>query len=64
MFSELHSHYLFRDRFDRPAKSNDKGKVEGLVGFAPCNFMVPFLMFPDFAALNVHLAEGCAKPRG
>ena len=29
--------HLFADRFGRP----DKGKVEGLVGYARCNFMVP-----------------------
>ena len=31
-FSELQSHYLFQERFGRPGKGNDKGKVEGLVG--------------------------------
>jgi transposase len=31
MFAELQSHYLFEDRFGRPGKGNDKGKVEGLV---------------------------------
>jgi transposase len=41
VFTELHSHYPFKDRFGRPAKGNDKGKVEGLVGFARRNFMVP-----------------------
>ena len=30
-FSELQSHYLFEDRFGRPGKGNDKGKVEGMV---------------------------------
>ncbi|MEQ1847841.1 MAG: IS21 family transposase, partial [Nitrospira sp.] len=39
VFTELQSHYLFQDRFGRPAKGNDKGKVEGLVGFARRNFM-------------------------
>jgi hypothetical protein len=29
VFSELQSHYLFADRFGRPGKGNDKGKVEG-----------------------------------
>ena len=29
VFSELQSHYLFDDRFGRPGKGNDKGKVEG-----------------------------------
>ena len=31
-FTELQSHYLFEDRFGRPGKGNDKGKVEGMVG--------------------------------
>jgi transposase len=31
-FSELQSYYLFADKFGRPAKGNDKGKVEGIVG--------------------------------
>jgi transposase len=41
VFSELQSHYLFADRFGRPGKGNDKGKVEGLVGFARRNYLVP-----------------------
>ena len=64
VFSELRSHYLFRDRFGRPANGNDKGKVEGLVGFARRNFMVPVPVFPDFAALNAHLADCCRKRMG
>ncbi len=40
-FSELQSYYLFADKFGRPARGNDKGKVEGLVGYARRNFMVP-----------------------
>jgi hypothetical protein len=39
VFSELKSHYLFGDRFGRPGKGNDKGKVEGLVGYARRNFL-------------------------
>ena len=35
MFATLQSHYLFADKFGRPGKGNDKGGVEGLVGFAP-----------------------------
>ena len=41
VFSELQSHYLFDARFGRPGKGNDKGKVEGLVGYARRNFFVP-----------------------
>ena len=60
-FSELQSHYLFTDRFGRPGKGNDKGKVEGLVGYARRNFLVPIPVFADFEALNAHLLEGCRK---
>jgi transposase len=61
VFSELQSHYLFTDRFGRPGKGNDKGKVEGLVGYARRNFLVPIPVFADFEALNAHLVECCRK---
>ena len=61
VFAELQSHYLFQDRFGRPAKGNDKGKVEGLVGFARRNFMVPVPAYESFEALNAHLADCCRK---
>ena len=64
VFTELQSHYLFQDRFGRPAKGNDKGKVEGLVGFARRNFMVPVPVFDSFAALNAHLTNCCRKRMG
>jgi transposase len=64
VFTELQSHYLFQDRFGRPAKGNDKGKVEGLVGYARRNFMVPVPVFESFAALNTHLAACCRKRLG
>ena len=64
VFAELQSHYLFQDRFGRPAKGNDKGKVEGLVGFARRNFMVPIPVFATFEALNAHLADCCRKRMG
>src|SRR3954454_7583530 len=51
-FAELQSHYLFLDRFGRPGKGNDKGKVEGLVGYARRNFLVPIPTFASFADLN------------
>jgi hypothetical protein len=60
-FAELQSHYLFQDRFGRPAKGNDKGKVEGLVGFARRNFMVPVPAFKSFETFNAHLADCCRK---
>jgi hypothetical protein len=64
MFSELQSHYLFEDRFGRPGKGNDKGKVEGLVGYARRNFLVPIPVFESFEALNAHLLDCCRKRLG
>jgi len=58
-FTELVSHYLFRDRFGRPGKGNDKGKVEGLVKYARLNFMTPIPVAASFEALNARLAERC-----
>jgi len=63
-FGELQSHYLFEDRFGRPGKGNDKGKVEGLVGFARRNFLVPIPVFESFAVLNEHLLACCRKRLG
>jgi transposase len=62
-FSELQSHYLFADKFGRPAKGNDKGKVEGLVGYARRNFMVPVPCFATWEAFNAHLERQCRKRR-
>ena len=61
VFAELQSHYLFKDRFGRPGKGNDKGKVEGLVGYARRNYLVPIPMFESFEALNAHLLECCRR---
>jgi hypothetical protein len=61
VFAELQSHYLFEDRFGRPGKGNDKGKVEGLVGYARRNFLVPIPVFESFEALNAHLMECCRR---
>jgi transposase len=64
VFSELQSHYLFADRFGRPGKGNDKGKVEGLVGFARRNFLVPLPRATSLAALNAQLLEDCRRRQG
>ena len=60
-FTELQSHYLFDDRFGRPAKGNDKGKVEGMVGYVRRNFLVPIPSFESFTALNDHLERRCLE---
>ncbi len=63
-FTELVSHYLFADRFGRPGKGNDKGKVEGLVKYARANFLTPVPEAASFADLNAMLAERCRSRQG
>ncbi|HDB8235852.1 IS21 family transposase [Novosphingobium sp. NBM11] len=63
-FSELVSHYLFSDRFGRPGKGNDKGKVEGLVKYARRNFMTPKPQAASYDALNAALLERCHARQG
>lgn len=60
-FTELVSRYLYRERFGRPGKGNDKGKVEGLVKYARSNFMTPIPVAASFAELNAMLAERCRR---
>jgi transposase len=64
VFSELVSHYLFEDRFGRPGKGNDKGNVEGVVGYARRNFMTPLPRFASWDAFNGHLEEQCRNRQG
>ena len=61
VFSELQSHYLFEDKFGRPGKGNDKGNVEGVVGYGRRNFLVPAPRFDSFDELNAHLEQQCLK---
>jgi hypothetical protein len=58
-FTGLVSHYLFADRFGRPGKGNDKGKVEGLVKHARTNFMVPIPHAASFDDFNAELERRC-----
>ena len=60
-FTRLVSHYAYKDRFGRPGKGNDKGKVEGLVGYARRNFLVPVPRVESFAALNAQLERRCLE---
>ena len=61
VFNELQSHYLFADRFGRPGKGNDKGKVEGLVGWVRRNLLVPLPHAASFDALNEDLLTACRR---
>jgi transposase len=60
-FCELQSHYLFKEKFARVRKGSDKGSVEGLVGFARRNFLVPIPHFESYEDLNKYLEICCLK---
>lgn len=47
--------------YGRPGKGNDKGNVEGLVGYARRNFMVPIPQFATWEGFNGWLEEQCRK---
>ena len=61
LFSGFLSHYLIGDRYGRPGKGNDKGAVEGLVGWSRRNFMVPLPRFASLEALNLYLEQRCRE---
>ena len=63
-FTELQSHYLFDDKFGRAARGNDKGNVEGMVGYTRRNFMVPAPRYDSFGDLNAHLEAKCLARQG
>jgi hypothetical protein len=64
VLSELQSHYVFADRFGRPGKGNDKGKVEGLVGWIRRKLLVAVPRAVSLTALNEQLLEGCRRRLG
>lgn len=61
LFSGFLSHYLIRDRYGRLGKGNDKGGVEGLVGYSRRNFMVPIPRFATWEEFNLWLETQCRK---
>lgn len=63
IFSSLKAHYLFDADFCNPAKGNEKGSVENLVGYVRRNALVPVRDYPSFEALNAHLLEWSEKER-
>ncbi len=58
-FLRLESHFLFRHRFCRVGRGNEKGHVENLVGYGRRNFMVPVPECASFAELNASLEAAC-----
>jgi transposase len=58
-FLRLQSHYLFEAHFCLVRRANEKGKVEGLVGYTRRNFLVPVPKVNSLEELNAELAKRC-----
>ena len=58
-FMKFQGTYNFEARFCNPGQGHEKGGVEGLVGYARRNFMVPIPEAKDLEELNRHLLEQC-----
>ena len=58
-FLRLQSHYLFDCHFCLVRRPNEKGQVEGLVGFTRRNFLVPVPRVSSLESLNSDLEQQC-----
>ena len=58
-FRKLKAYYSFEARFCNPDSGHEKGGVEGLVGFARRNYMVPVPQADSLAELNEQLLKRC-----
>jgi len=58
-FRKFRVYHSFEARFTNPAAGNEKGGVEGLVGFSRRNYMVPVPEFPSIEKFNKHLLDQC-----
>ena len=60
-FVSFRSHYTYRARYCTPGQGQGKGGVEGLIGFARRNFLVPLPRVRDFEEPNDSLAQRCEQ---
>ena len=60
-YSALAAHYGFTPVFCNVASGNEKGLVEGLVGYARRNFLVPVPRIESMDELNAMLKARCEK---
>ncbi len=60
-FLRLKSHFLFESHFCLVRRPNEKGQVEGLVGFTRRNFLVPLPHANSFEVLNAELEDRCRQ---
>jgi hypothetical protein len=59
-FRKFHAYYSFDPRFCNVASAHEKGGVEGLVGFARRNYMVPVPRAGSIEELNERMLKECA----
>ena len=60
-YTHLSAHYGFNALFCNPAEGHEKGLVEGLVGWARRNILVPVPRVDSLIELNEMLLERCQK---
>lgn len=58
-FQALQAHYLFMAEFCNVRSGNEKGQIEGLVGYARRNALVPIPVVQTMDELNSHLLNWC-----
>jgi len=58
-FRRFRAYHSFEARFANPSSGNEKGGVEGLVGFSRRNYLVPIPSVKDFSELNKNLLDKC-----
>ena len=60
-YQNFAAHYCFKTVFCNPASGNEKGLVEGLVGWARRNIFVPVPRVDDIQELNRKAIENCQQ---
>ena len=63
-YTALSAHYGFDALFCNPAEGHEKGLVEGLVGWARRNILVPVPRIDSFDELNAIFEKRCLEYRG
>jgi len=58
-FSKFKAYHNFKSRFCTPGEGHEKGGVEGIVGFARRNYMVPVPEAPSLEELNQRILAEC-----
>ncbi len=60
-FRRFKAYYSFEARFCNPGSAHEKGGVEGVIGYARRNFLVPVPVVQSFEELNEYLLRSCLK---